>query len=417
MFITQNLSQTREYMKFIFTSFCLLASFYLNAQRCIISEYSNRANARPFAGGVSPQSGRDTLADEVIVIPVVIHILYNTNDQNISNQQVLSQIEALNKDYRRLNDDASNTPDPFKNVAADARIVFCLAKVDPAGKPTSGIIRKYTKETTFLADDAVKFSESGGDDAWDASKYLNIWVCNLFGRTLGYGVLPGSPAERDGVVLKYNVFGTVGNLTAPYNKGRTATHEIGHWLGLRHLWGDANCGDDGIADTPPQQAANSYCQTFPHLSSCSINAFGDMFMNFMDFSDDACMNMFTQGQKIAMRSLFAKGNAKNSFLNSSVCEGSEPEGGPLPDVEEMNDSPFINAYPNPFANEITIDSKNGFAIPGKVIKIYSANGKLLLMQAIQSQKTTLHLNHLPSGIYFLRIDGAKKPLFRKLIKS
>lgn len=406
-------------MKFTFTFFCIFFAFYATAQRCGTTEYAKlNLISRPF-GTIIPSpktASRDTLKDEVIVIPVVVHVLFNNQEQNISDQQALSQIDALNKDYRRMNADTANTPAPFKNVAADTRIVFCLAKVDPQGKNTTVIIRKYTKESIFLADDAMKFSSSGGDDAWDATKYLNIWVCNLFGRTLGYAVLPGSPANRDGVVMKYNVFGTTGAVIAPYNKGRTATHEIGHWLGLRHLWGDNNCGDDGIADTPPQQAGNNYCPTFPHLSSCSINGSGDMFMNYMDFTDDACMNLFTQGQKTAMRSLFALGNPRNSFLNSSVCDSSNAQGGPLPVVDDNNDSLVITTYPNPFYNEITIVSKSATAIVGKVLKLYNVTGKLFTTQILQSQKTVLHVNNLPSGIYFLKIEGGKKPFICKVIK-
>ena len=283
-------------------------------QRCATNEYIKAKGASvesALTSGISLNGGRDTLNNEVIVIPVVVHVLYHTAIQNISDEQVLSQIRVLNNDYRRLNADTINTPFPFKNVAADTRLVFCLAKVDPNGRYTPGIIRKHTNEEVFLADDAMKFSSSGGDNAWDSKKYLNIWVCNLFGRTLGYSVYPGGPADKDGVVIKCDVFGTTANVAAPYNKGRTATHEIGHWLGLKHLWGDADCGDDGIDDTPTQQTYNNYCPSFPHTSSCSINLYGDMFMNFMDFTDDACLNMFTQGQKNRMRSTFALGEPNN----------------------------------------------------------------------------------------------------------
>lgn len=407
-------------MKFIFTliSFCFV--MHASAQRCGSSEYLLQHSSSRFletAKAPSAKDARDTLPDEVIVIPVVVHVLYNNNTENISDQQVLSQIEVLNQDYRRLNQDAVNTPAPFKNIAADTRIIFCLSKVDPQGNYTSGIVRKFTKEPKFLADDAMKFSSSGGDDAWDATKYLNIWVCNLFGRTLGYAVLPGSALNKDGVVIKYNVFGTTGLATTPFNKGRTATHEVGHWLGLRHLWGDDNCGDDGIADTPPQQTGNNYCTSFPHLSSCSINEYGDMFMNYMDFNDDACMNLFTQGQKSAMRSLFARGNSKNSFLDAPVCDSSNAQGGPLPPVEGIADRPLITAYPNPFINEITISSKNAGDVIGKVWKLYSATGRLYSSQILHSQKTTIHVNNLPAGIYFLQIEGNDKSFVYKLIKQ
>jgi hypothetical protein len=356
----------------------------------------------------------------VIIIPVVVHVLYNTSNQNISDAQVISQINALNKDYRRKNADAINTPAPFKKVAADTRIQFCLAKVDPQGQYTTGIIHKFTKESKFLPNDGVKFSYTGGDDAWDATKYLNLWVCNLAtsdstDQTLGYSVLPGSPPERDGVVIKYNVFGTTGNVIAPYNKGRTATHEIGHWLGLKHLWGDSNCGDDGIADTPPQQTSNSYCPSFPHTSSCSINSYGDMFMNFMDFTDDGCMNMFTEGQKAEMRGLFALGNARNSFLNSIVCDSSNSEGGPLP--KDTSASLKIIIYPNPFNNILNIASNRDSGFVGKVFKIYTISGKLCLTQTILSEKTTLNVNNLPSGMYILKIVGNKDQQVYKLVKA
>ena len=372
-------------------------------------------------GGSDPQNvkgGTDTLPNQVIIIPVVIHVLYNNQTQNISDQQILSQITSLNEDYRRRNADQVNTPDAFKNVAADTRIEFCLAKVDPKGRLTTGIVRKYTNQKQFMADDAVKFSSKGGDDAWDATKYLNIWVCNLFGRTLGYAVLPGGPLNRDGVVMKYNVFGTVGTVYSPYNKGRTATHEIGHWLGLQHLWGNDTCGDDGIDDTPQQQASNSGCNSFPHLSSCSINQFGDMFMNFMDFSDDACMNMFTLGQKNAMRSLFAAGGVRNSLLNSFVCDAANAEEGPLPDdlKPEIVENSAIKVYPNPFTDKIIISASSKNDLTGKTLKIFGASGKQYNSRVLQTGNNTIDASQLPAGIYFAKIEGNGKPIMLKLIK-
>lgn len=410
-------------MKFIFTLFCI--GFFHNvtlAQRCGTTDYiinhpikTNNALRTESPGTTT----RDTLPNEVIIVPVVIHILYNTTDQNISDQQVLSQITALNNDYRRRNADTINTPDVFKSVAADIRIQFCLARVDPNGRPTSGIIHKPTTQSQFLADDQMKFSSKGGDDAWDATKYLNIWVCNLFGRTLGYAVMPGSPLANDGVVIKYDCFGTTSNVSAPYNKGRTATHEIGHWLGLRHLWGDTLCGDDSIADTPPQETSNSYCPVFPHVSSCSINPSGDMFMDYMDFTDDGCMNMFTKGQKAKMRSLFALGNSRNSFLNSGVCDSSNAEAGPLPtDSVIPETTPLkISVYPNPFSNAIKIVSDSKSDLTGKILRLYDITGRLFKTQTIQSQNTVLDVSNLPSGMYILKIEDSNGSLIYKLIKQ
>ena len=408
-------------MRIIFSFIiCLGLTISINAQRCSTSQYIQRSISTFATTPTTPNTEtilRDTLPNEVIVIPVVIHVLYHTKEENISDQQVLSQLVALNKDYRRQNADTVNTPAAFKGVAADTRIVFCLAKVDPDGNYTSGIIRKYTNTDFFLSDDAMKYSKSGGDDIWDSKKYLNVWVCNLFGRTLGYSVMPGAPADKDGVVIQYNVFGTTPNLAAPYNKGRTVTHEVGHWLGLKHLWGDAVCGDDGIDDTPTQQTNNSGCPGFPHLSNCSINFNGDMFMNFMDFTDDACMNMFTNGQKKEMRSLFASGNVRNSFLNSAACDSSLAHGGPLPADTSNHETITLSVYPNPFVNAVNIVGSSLNEVNGKTVTLYDITGKLFISQKISSQKTSLNVSKLPSGMYLLKIDGGTdSPRLYKLVK-
>ncbi len=408
-------------MKFIVTFFiCTSFTIFATAQRCGTPQYAKQNNLVSSLSTTTPttqSASRDTLPNEVIVVPVVFHILYNSNAQNVSDQQVLSQLTALNNDYRRLNADTINTPAPFKSIAADTRIVFCLAKVDPNGQYTSGIIHKHTSSDLFLSDDEMKFSSTGGDDAWDSKRYLNIWVCNLFGRTLGYAVMPGSPAERDGVVIQYTAFGTIGTALAPFNKGRTVTHEIGHWLGLRHLWGDTQCGDDGIADTPPQETSNSDCPSFPHLSSCSNNSYGDMFMNYMDFTNDDCMNMFTQGQKNEMRGLFALGNSRNSFLNSSVCDSSLAQGGPILDSVFTSNNVTISVYPNPFSNQITISSANDADINGKTVKLYDVTGRLFITQKITSQKTPINVSNLHPGMYFLRVESGNTSKVFKLIKQ
>jgi len=362
-------------------------------------------------------SERDTLPGEVITVPVVIHILYNNNTQNISDAQALSQLGVLNKDYRKLNN-IQNIPAAFAPYSADAKIIFCLAKIDPAGRPTTGIIHKYTNTANWLADDEMKFSASQGDNAWDSKKYLNIWVCNLFGRSLGYSSLPGSPEDKDGVVIQYDVFGTTGNVRAPFDKGRTATHEIGHWLGLMHLWGDATGGDDHIDDTPPQKSYNSGCPSFPHTSTCSINSNGDMFMNFMDFTDDGCMSMFTHGQVNEMRSQFAAGNARNSFLKSTVCESPGPEAAPLPtDSVEKITPKIISIYPNPAKDIINIEAKNGAEIIGQVLRIYNVLGTEVKKHLLSSEKNTISINGLPGGIYIVKIGEGKNVKVIRLFKQ
>ena len=334
----------------------LLSIGSATAQRTCATKPHTGAEERPSPSLVD-NSLRDTLAGEVINVPVVVHILYKDPSQNISDAQVLSQIESLNKDFRRLNSDKSNTPSVFANVAADTKINFCLARIDPRGRPTNGIIRKYTNTTSFLVNDDMKFSAAGGDDAWNSKQYLNIWVCNLFGRNLGYATFPGGPAERDGIVILSSAFGIKGNVSAPYDKGRTVTHETGHWLGLKHIWGDADCGSDDVADTPPQKAYSNGCPSFPHTSSCSVNSYGDMFMNYMDFSDDACMNIFTLGQAVKMRSAFASTGWRNAFLSAYQCDSSQIQDGPLP-KDTVKTSISISVYPNPVVNQLTLEIKN-----------------------------------------------------------
>jgi len=267
--------------------------------------------------------GMNSVTGTIYQIPVVVHIVYNTTAQNITDAQVQSQIAVLNEDFRRTNADKGNTPAGFASLAADCEIQFCLASVSPTGAATTGIVRKYTTTTSFSQDDGVKYSSSGGDDAWPATKYLNIWVCNLGGGLLGYAQFPGGPAATDGVVIYYKYFGRGGSAVAPYNKGRTATHEVGHWLNLYHIWGDDNgacTGSDQVSDTPNQGAEHYGCPGFPS-SSCSNGANGDMFMNYMDYTDDACMNMLTLGQKTRMRALFNTGGAKAALLTSNGCGG------------------------------------------------------------------------------------------------
>jgi hypothetical protein len=252
-------------------------------------------------------------------IPVVVHVLYNNATQNISDAQILSQITILNNDFRKLNADASLIPAAFSGITADVQIEFCLAQRTPAGLSTNGIVRKSTTVTSFSSNDNVKRSANGGDDAWDATKYLNLWVCNLGGGLLGYAQFPGGAVSTDGVVINHTAFGNTGTATAPYGLGRTATHEVGHWLNLRHIWGDASCGSDLVSDTPTQQTSNYGCPTYPRVT-CSNGPAGDMFMNYMDYTNDACMYAFTNGQKTRMMALFSSGGSRVGLTTSLGCQ-------------------------------------------------------------------------------------------------
>ena len=271
------------------------------------------------------QSGAQDRA--VVTIPVVVHVVWNTTAQNVSDAQIQSQLTVLNADFRKLNSDIGNLPAAFTSLAADCELNFCLATQTPGGAATTGIERRQTTLTSFGTNDNMKFFSSGGLDAWDASKYLNIWVCNLSGGILGYAQFPGGPASTDGVVITFTGFGTMGSAAAPFNKGRTGTHEVGHWANLYHIWGDdgTGCtGTDDCADTPNQADENYGCPVFPQVS-CSNGPNGDLFMNYMDYTDDACMYMFTNGQKTRAQSLFVSGGSRFSLTTSPGC--SPPTGG------------------------------------------------------------------------------------------
>ncbi|CAN5638456.1 hypothetical protein BH11BAC2_BH11BAC2_07930 [soil metagenome] len=274
-------------------------------------------------------------------LPVVVHVIYNNAAQNISTAQINSQIAVLNEDYRRLNADTTNTPGVFQGAAADCEINFCLAQTDPLGNATTGIDRISASAAGFTAppyqqtyiDATIKPAT-----IWNPNEYLNLWVVGDFytgvNQLLGYATFPAGSTlsgltgnygtlTSDGVVCWYRSFGRVGTLDPFYNKGRTATHEIGHWLGLRHIWGDANCGNDYCTDTPTQQTANGNCPTFPSVT-CTNGPNGDMFMNYMDYPPDACLNVFTNNQKTRMQTAMANSPFRVALSASTKCSSPVP---------------------------------------------------------------------------------------------
>lgn len=243
------------------------------------------------------------LTNGVIEIPVVFNVLYKTDAQNVSQAQLQSQIDVLNADFEAKNGDYNNTPSIFQGVrSGDIKVRFTLDQV----------IRKKTNKTQWSTNNAMKKSKQGGIDPTDPTTKLNIWVCNMGGGILGYAQFPGGNPTTDGVVLDDNATGNTGTAEDPYGLGRTATHEVGHWLNLRHIWGDATCGDDKVDDTPLHNTANYGCPAYPHLSTCTGTPV-EMTMNYMDYTDDACMYMFTQGQATRMQATFADPKARASF--------------------------------------------------------------------------------------------------------
>jgi hypothetical protein len=237
-----------------------------------------------------------------IRIPVVVHVVWHTDVEKLAKPQIDSQIDALNRDYGAANLDKAKTPACWTGLVTNAQIQFGLAAKDPAGNPTDGITYTQTSTSSFSADDnSVKSSATGGADAWPSDRYLNLWVCSLGDGILGYAQFPGGPPATDGVVILNTAFGTSGTATAPFNSGRTAVHECGHWLNLRHIWGDTeDCtGTDFVDDTPNAQHPNYGKPSFPHVS-CNNGPNGDMFVNYMDYVDDDTMVMFTAGQVVRM---------------------------------------------------------------------------------------------------------------------
>jgi hypothetical protein len=299
----------------------------------------------------------------IVRIPVVVHVVWNTTTQNISDAQITSQLDVLNADFRRTNSDAASVPAVFAGVAADFRIEFALAVRDPNCNATTGITRTKTAITGFTAitasDERMKSTVNGGHDPWDVTKYLNIWIVNYTDGTLGYGTFPNMPANIQGLVCDYRAFGTVGAAVAnaPYNLGRTASHEVGHWLNLLHIWGDDDkspsgicSGSDECGDTPNQGIENYGTPAFPHVS-CGNGPNGDMFMNYMDYVDDAAMFMFTQDQATRANATLAL--ARAGILAS---DGLVPVGGgaPAPDLWMQDNADDTGTEPDPSANPMYI---------------------------------------------------------------
>ncbi|MBS1664940.1 MAG: T9SS type A sorting domain-containing protein [Bacteroidetes bacterium] len=371
-------------------------------------EQFTRLQLRKASVIVNGQGGKES-APSRITIPVVVHIIYNSPSQNISDEQVLSQLQVLNADYGKTNADTAAIPGYYASLAADCGFSFVLATVDTGGHTTTGIIRKHTNATSFTIDDDVKFGSRGGDDAWDRDRYLNLWVCNLSGSVLGYSSLVGGPRETDGVVIKYTAFGTKGTAQPPYNLGRTATHEVGHWMNLIHIWGDASCGDDEVGDTPQQQEA-TYGNPNGVVLSCGNMQYGNLYMDYMDFTDDIGMHLFTGGQRDRMRTLFAPGGFRHALLSSPAAAAVT---GPVVVSGGNTISMTVTEVrPNPAIGMVSVVVQDR-AVVGSLMEIYNQVGLRVMAVRVTDLSTPVNLSALSGGVYFIRIGGG--PGF-KLVK-
>lgn len=331
----------------------------------------------------------------VITIPVVVHVLYSNATMNISDAQIASQMKVLNDDFRKLNADFSTAvPTVFQGVAADMELAFCLATKKPDGSATTGIERKSVA-SGFNFDD--NYYKSSGLPSWDTTKYLNIWVGNISAGYLGWAYLPDNAGgSDDGLAIGYKYFGTTGTVVSPYNKGRTATHEIGHYFGLNHIWGDeedscgTSLGDDGCADTPATKEPYYGAPTFPtNQYACTTTSNGSMFMNYMDYVNDNKMAMFTNNQKTITQNTMAGPRA--SLLNSNSCSFLAVD-----DVEKANS---ISLFPNPAVNYISIASP---LVKINEVEIFGNDGRLVKRANIKNETDKIDVKSLPVGTYFVR---------------
>lgn len=337
------------------------------------------------------ENNRRSLEDEIITIPTVVHIIYHTDEENLPDSIVYNQIEVLNHDFRRLNADTANTPDFFKPVAADMRFEFCLATHDPQGNPTNGITRTFTNVEEFAYNSSnyevitrMHFDSKGGKNIWNRNEYMNIWVINLNNSSgvLAFAYLPGADPNVDGIVCDYKYFGKPGLAAPPYGLGRTITHEVGHWLNLYHPFNDSDggfCSDDFVDDTPPQAEANFTCYAFPH-STC--DNYSDMYMNYMDYPGDDCVNMFSQGQ--AVRAHAAVHIVRSSLLTATTCQPIAENDIKLAAIDEpganycfSNIVPILVTIKNNGTNAVN-SVKIGYAIDGQTAaEITNWTGDLL----------------------------------------
>lgn len=342
----------------------------------------------------------------VVTIPVVVHILYYEDEENVSDADVIKQIDILNRDFRRRNADTSETPSVWRALAADMEIEFCLAKRDTLGRPTNGITRYNTYVTSFNSWNRVKRPDIGGVKNWNPRKYLNIWVANLTPQINGHGTYPtvlNSSPNEDGIVINYRNF----SHKSAQILGRIAVHEVGHWLNLVHVFGDTSATycearTDFVSDTPPQLAATYGCPLYPKRDECSPVDNGNMYMNYMDYTNDNCLNMFTKGQKA--RAWAALNLFRPDILKSDACSPPTP-------TDDVSLPPF-SLSPNPSNSGIF---KIDFAEIGADLTVLNIYGQVVLHKKNISETEWVDLSAQPAGLYFFNLKKQGKSVIQKAI--
>lgn len=369
-------------------------------------------------------------AGAIIKIPVVFHVVYKNAAQNIPDSNIISQLQVLNECFRKQNPNFSNTRPVFDTIGADVEIEFCLADKDPMGNPTTGIIRKSAPSSAAFDPlngfDAVKSPAKGGDTLWPASRYLNIWTCDMslfsFTFVLGYAQFPGMDPQTDGVVIQYDY---LGKYSKPKFLGKTTVHEVGHWLGMRHIWADdaPGIGQDGtcdstdfVYDTPncKSQSNQGVCNTSTNTCSNEDPYWStidppDMVENYMDYSKDSCMTMFTKGQKARMYA-FLSTNPDRIAITTSTAGCNNYAG-----VNEIEDfGKYVNLYPNPASNTVKL-SLNNLAHSDFSYEIYNSNGQLISASVINYLYSEINISDLSSGLYFVKVFNNYNTITKRLV--
>jgi hypothetical protein len=417
-----------KYLAVLFFVFTGLELF--SQKKCSMEEYVNRQVNEDISlkdkleqvdvftrerTGSTNSAQRVTGIPQTITIPVVFHVLYHTPGENIDRTILNLLIDALNRDFNKKNSDTTNIPSVFKPYATSMGFEFKLATMDPRGYSTDGVVKKYTPVLYWMSDDKMKFSASYGDDAWDSKSYLNIWICNMKD-VMGYSTFPGMDPLKDGVVLSVEDILKARGTTPKINDLRTVVHEVGHWVNLYHIWGESYCGDDKVDDTPKQGSYTPGCPSGTRVT-CSNGPTGDMYMNFMDFTDDVCMNMFTIGQRKRARTIFEAGGPRNSILYSKGLNTSPTGGGALPVPEDFYPKwYYAQAYPNPATTSINIYFDYDERWIGKKMEILDMSGRVVFNKVIGAKIETIDVSRLPAGVYFVRGEKDGEKLHAKFVK-